>query len=101
LPSDGTPDANVGSPKNAVIPRYRESLVSASKTSTKGFGIRRIIKPGGTPHRFKPENAREESAVHDFERDGLRVALYLTGRRVLTADGPVANADASTATRFG
>jgi hypothetical protein len=47
------------------------------------FGFRRIVNPGETPHRFKPENAREIDAVRGLEGAGLRVVLYLTGRRVL------------------
>lgn len=69
----------------ALIEEFDECLQQRFKDVDEGFGFRRIIKAGDTPHRFKPENAREESAVRDLEREGLRVVLYLTGRRVLTA----------------
>ena len=54
------------------------------------FGIRRVIKPGETPHRFEPETVRELSAVRDLEDAGLRVVLYLTGRQVLRDKPPLA-----------
>ena len=54
------------------------------------FGIRRVIKPGETPHRFEPETVREISAVRDLEDAGLRVVLYLTGRQVLRDKPPLA-----------
>lgn len=47
------------------------------------FGLRRIVVIGDTPHRFKPENVAELSAVHELESARLRVALYVAGRRVL------------------
>lgn len=49
----------------------------------KNFGIRRIIKEGETPHRFKPENAKEFDVVRQLEKDQVKVALYLAGRSVL------------------
>ena len=49
----------------------------------KNFGIRRIIKEGETPHRFKPENAKEFDVVRQLEKYQVKVALYLAGRRVL------------------
>jgi hypothetical protein len=50
------------------------------------FGFRRIVTPGETPHRFKPESTRELDAVRGLEGAGFRVVLYLTGRRVLRED---------------
>ena len=55
-----------------------------------GFGFTRIVKPGATPHRFSPENLREDAAVRDLEHESLQVVLYLTGRRVLQPDVPAA-----------
>jgi hypothetical protein len=49
----------------------------------KNFGVRRIIKEGETPHRFKPENAKEFDVVRQLEKYQVRVALYLAGRSVL------------------
>lgn len=49
----------------------------------KAFGFRRIIKEGETPHRFKPENAKEFDVVRQLEKYKMKVALYLAGRRVL------------------
>jgi hypothetical protein len=68
----------------AVIAEFDECLQQRFKDVDEGFGFRRIVKIGDTPHHVDPENAREESAVRDLEREGLRVVLYLTGRRVLT-----------------
>ena len=76
-----------GARARALIDEFDECLQQRFKDVDEGFGFRRIVKVGDTPHRFKPENAREEGAVRDLERAGLRVVLYLTGRRVLTADG--------------
>src|SRR5262245_19013702 len=55
----------------------------------KNFGFRRIIKVGETPHRFRPENAREFDVVRQLDNAGVKVALYLAGRRVL-GDKPAA-----------
>ena len=74
-----------------LIEQFDDCIQERFKDVDEGFGIRRIIRLGETPHRFRPENAREESAVRDFERDGIRVVLYLTGRRVLTEDAPADN----------
>jgi hypothetical protein len=49
----------------------------------KNFGIRRITKEGETPHRFKPENAKEFDVVRQLEKYQVKVALYLAGRSVL------------------
>jgi hypothetical protein len=76
-----------GARARALIEEFDECLQQRFKDVDEGFGFRRIVKVGDTPHRFKPENAREEGAVRDLEREGLRVVLYLTGRRVLTTGG--------------
>lgn len=81
------PAQDRGARARAVIVAFDESLQRRFADVDEGFGFRRIVKSGETPHRFKPENAREESAVRDLEREGLRVVLYLTGRRALAADG--------------
>jgi hypothetical protein len=47
------------------------------------FGFRRITRAGDTPHRFKPENAKELASVSDLNSKGIHVALYLTSRSVL------------------
>jgi hypothetical protein len=47
------------------------------------FGLRRIVVIGDTPHQFRPENVAELAAVQALKDEGLRVALYLAGRRVL------------------
>ena len=48
-----------------------------------GFGMSRVIRPGETAHRFKPENAREMTVVRDLELANRRVVFYLASRRVL------------------
>jgi len=62
-----------------------------------GFGFRRIVKVGETPHRFKPENAKELRVVDELKAARLSVALYLAGRRVL---GDKPDATAIVARRF-
>lgn len=88
--TDFVPDRGAQDPRarvRALIEQFDQCLQERFKDVDEGFGFRRIIRIGDTPHRFKPENAREEGAVRDLEREGLRVVLYLTGRRALTADG--------------
>ena len=46
-----------------------------------GFGYRRIVNVGETPHRFKPENAKELKVVDALRVARLNVVLYLAGRR--------------------
>jgi hypothetical protein len=77
-----------GTRARALIDEFDECLQQRFKDVDEGFGFRRIVKVGDTPHRFNPENTREEGAVRDLERAGLRVVLYLTGRRVLTENAP-------------
>jgi hypothetical protein len=48
-----------------------------------GFGFRRIVRLGETPHRFKPENAKELSIVGYLMKVKLNVVLYLAGRNIL------------------
>jgi hypothetical protein len=76
----------------AQVPRATDAQLVAAlndciqerfKDVDEQFGIRRIVRIGDGPHRFKPESARELSAVRDLERARLRVVLYLAGRRVL------------------
>jgi hypothetical protein len=47
------------------------------------FGMRRLVPPGYTAHRFHPETVREVAAVSDLDRAGMRVVLYLSGRDIL------------------
>lgn len=54
----------------------------------KGFGFRRIIRPGDTPHRFKAGNAKELTIVEYLTRARLDVVLYLAGRGIV---GPKLN----------
>lgn len=51
----------------------------------KGFGFRRIIRPGDTAHRFKPENAKELAVVEYLSGTRLDVVLYLAGRGILAS----------------
>jgi hypothetical protein len=55
------------------------------KEIDRGFGYRRVVTLNDTPHRFKPENAKEADVVSDLEQARLRVALYLAGRGVIGA----------------
>ena len=51
-----------------------------------GFGYRRIVRPGDTPHRFKPENAKELAVEGHLRRHKLDVVLYLAGRGIIAPD---------------
>jgi len=76
-----------------LIANLNDCLQERFKDVDEGFGIRRITKIGETPHRFKPENVREEHVVQNLQENGLRLVLYLAGRRVLQplADMPTPN----------
>jgi hypothetical protein len=52
------------------------------KDIDKTLGLRRIIKIGETPHRFKPENAKELTSMSELQNGGFNVALYLASRSV-------------------
>jgi hypothetical protein len=53
------------------------------KDVDKNFGLRRIVVIGDTPHQFRPETVSEFAAVQELKDEGLHVALYMAGRRVL------------------
>lgn len=59
------------------------SIQERFKDVDKFFGLRRIVVIGDTPHQFRPESIAELSAVQELRDDGMRVAFYLAGRRVL------------------
>lgn len=65
------------------IASLNRSIQDRFKDVDKVFGLRRIVVIGDTPHQFKPENVTELAAVQELKDGGLRVALYLAGRRVL------------------
>lgn len=62
-----------------------------------GFGFRRIIRSGDTPHRFKPENAKELSIVGYLSKVKLDVILYLGGRSLLEPRTDATDVNYSTA----
>ncbi len=76
-----------------LITALDEQIQQRFEDQAKGFGLRRIIYPGNyhetTTWRFSPEDRSELMAVRGLERVGLKVVLYLAGRRVLA--GPPAN----------
>jgi hypothetical protein len=55
------------------------------KEIDKGFGYRRLVTIGDSPHNFTPENEREAQAVEALKKSSLEVTLYLSGRSVLGA----------------
>jgi hypothetical protein len=65
------------------IASLNRSIQDRFKDVDKFFGLRRIVVIGDSPHQFNPENAAELSAVEELNDAGLRVSLYLAGRRVL------------------
>jgi hypothetical protein len=66
-----------------LLAALNDCIQERFKDVDEGFGFRRLVRIGDTPHRFRPENAREMTAVGALERSGLQVVLYLAGRRVL------------------
>ncbi|HEV8486775.1 MAG TPA: hypothetical protein VGV87_24740 [Blastocatellia bacterium] len=75
---DGCEDAD-----SRLLSLLDDCVQQRFKDIDKGFGFRRIIKLGDTPHRFKPENAKELKVVDELKTARLNVVLYLAGRRVL------------------
>jgi hypothetical protein len=74
--------------ERAAIVAFDQCIQERFKDVDEGFGFRRIVKIGETPHRFSPTKASEMTAVRELERAGMRVILYLTGRRVLGPKPP-------------
>jgi hypothetical protein len=68
---------------SALISAFDGCIQGRFRDVDQSFGLRRIIKPGATPHRFEPESTRELDVVQGLEAEGFQVVLYLTGRRVL------------------
>jgi hypothetical protein len=66
-----------------LIREFDDCIQQRFQDIDKAFGFRRIIKKGDTPHRFKPENAKELTSVGKLKEAGITVALYLTSRSVL------------------
>ena len=60
-----------------------DSVQRRFKDIDKGFGYRRIIAAGSTPHRFNPENPTELKAVDELRTARMEVFLYVAGRSVL------------------
>jgi hypothetical protein len=65
------------------IASLNRTIQDRFKDIDKLFGLRRIVVIGDTPHRFRPETVGEFAAVQELKDGGLRVALYVAGRRVL------------------
>lgn len=78
---------------SALIAAFNGCIQGRFQDIDKSFGLRRIIKPGATPHRFEPESTRELDVVRALEAEGFRVVLYLTGRRVLRPKPQTARAE--------
>ena len=49
---------------------------------TRAFGINRILPMHGVIQ-FRPENAKERSAIEGLQQNGYDVALFLAGRKIL------------------
>ena len=75
LHAAGDPDDPIADLNRAIQERF--------KGVDKFFGLRRIVIPGDTPHRFTPESVSELSVVQQLRDRHLSVALYMAGRRVL------------------
>jgi hypothetical protein len=70
-------------PDSRLLSLLDDCVQQRFKDIDKGFGYRRIVKLGDTPHRFKPENAKELKVVDELRRARLDVFLYVAGRSVL------------------
>jgi hypothetical protein len=69
------------------IDAFDDCIQERFKDIDKRFGLARVITVGNSPHRFKPENAREMATLKEFNDRKLEVALYL-GSRSLFGDKP-------------
>ena len=78
---------------SALISAFDGCIQGRFRDVDQSFGLRRIIKPGATPHRFEPESTRELDVVQGLEAEGFQVVLYLTGRRVLRPKPQISRAE--------
>jgi len=69
-----------------LLSEFNDRIQERFKDVDNGFGYRRIIRPGDTPHRFSAENAKELKIVDDLKKAEVKVALYLAGRGALLAN---------------
>ena len=65
-----------------IIDALDDCIQQRFKDIDQSFGFRRIIRAGDTPHRFKPENAKELASLQALNSRKKDVALYLTSRSV-------------------
>jgi hypothetical protein len=77
----------------ALISAFDGCIQGRFRDVDQSFGLRRIITPGATPHRFEPESTRELDVVQGLEAEGFQVVLYLTGRRVLRPKPQISRAE--------
>jgi hypothetical protein len=78
-----TTHARTSDPDDCLIAALHDRIQERFKEIDRGFGFRRIVTHGETPHRFNPENVRELEAVEGLAQARLRVVLYLSGRRLV------------------
>lgn len=77
--------ARADSDKEMIL-ELNDCIQERFKEIDERFGYRRIIRIGDTPHRFKPENAKESKIVSELKKADLKAALYLAGRRVIKSN---------------
>lgn len=75
VPAAGSTDDPIASLNQAIQNRFKDVDTL--------FGLRRIVVLGDTPHQFRPETVSEFAVVREIDEAGLRVAMYVAGRRVL------------------
>lgn len=83
VPSQESADSGAG-----LIAALDDCIQQRFLDVDQGFGYRRIVRPGDTAHRFKPENAKELAVVDYLIRHKLDMVLYLAGREIV---GPSLN----------
>jgi hypothetical protein len=77
------PDQDCEDRDARLLSALNDSVQKRFKEIDGTFGYRRIIRVDDTPHRFKPESAKEFKDVDDLKKEGLKVFLYVAGRRLL------------------
>jgi hypothetical protein len=69
--------------QSQLIDALDDCIQERFKDIDKAFGLRRLMRAGDTPHRFKPENTKELASLSELKSRKIEAALYLTSRSVL------------------
>lgn len=83
-------ETDCGDSDKQLVSELNDRVQERFKDIDNTFGYRRIIRVGDTPHRFKPENAKELKIVDELNKARLKVALYLASRSVIKINPHIA-----------